>query len=689
MRKSRRYLCLGGLSLLVLVCLFSRGCVLLSVFQNEISFYWSRVFTVNPDVYLAAVQPTPLPMDSSPLSAYNADQIASVAVLGMGRVHDVDFAPNGKYFVTATAVGIGFYDAITLSQQRFISTPGQVMQMLFSPDGELLVSASPVQIWDAATGKLLGSLGENGASGMAFSPDGSLLAVSADNEIHLWHLASKKLIRRLVGQTGGARGLSFSPDGKLLVAGSYGLYGDDAVYIWFVESETLAQKLTGHTDSVMDVAFSPDGQTFATASYDASIRIWRLDVCHVAGDPCASQVHILKRMFGSRVYSIDFSPDGRILAAGDDNGDILLWDVSVGRIDAGLRGDHSKVTGVAFSPDGEILVAGTRSHWLYGGKAKLTVWRLKDYHLLEVVDVQGDTISDLAFSHDGKLLAATGGWDCSLRFWRVADGSLLRRIDPEKCHSGMHSGSFSSGDQIFISVSSGKLFLWRAADGVLLDSFEPEKSSIRDAAFVPKTTVDGDLLAVGLPEKIQIWRLVQDKLEYLYDLDGDIRYRGGLSFSLDGTLLAAISKGVPPGSTANYSIHIWRVADGVELQVIPYHYKYDSSRSVAFSSDAVNLAVEVGNEIWVWDWQEGKLLYKQIGCDVVAFSPDGTLLVSGVSDGAVQLLRASDGSQIKVLNAHNTDSVNSIVFSPDGLRLAFGGSDGVVRIWGIPVEFER
>jgi WD40 repeat protein len=674
-----RYARLWGASWFVLLCVLAGFLAWLFLFNDEISTYWSRLFPTHPNIQRAAVQPTPLPITVFPLSAGNASRIGSVAALGVGKVHDVAFAPNGKFFVAATSAGIGFYDADTLEQRNFLFTPGQVTRVLFSSDGELIISAEPVKIWDAATGKLLGSLSEAGGSGMALSADGSLLAVSADNEIHLWHLASMTLVRRITGQTGGAMGLAFSPDGRLLVAGSYGLYGDDAVYLWFTENGTLAQTLTGHSDSVLRVKFSPDGQFFATASLDTSVHIWQLGPCQAVGDACASLVRTLKQPIGSPIYSMDFSPDGRWVAVGEDSGDVHLWDVASGWMKANFKGDRSRVTGVAFSPDGERLVIGTRAHWLHGGLTKLTMWQLADRQLVGVVDMPGGNIANVAFSPDGAWVASTGAWDCSLRFWRVTDGSMVRRIDPQKCTYGMSSGSFSPDGQFFVSLSSGELFLWRVADGALLDSLNLDQV-IWQAAFTP--SANGNILALGLSEKMQIWQVQDEKLQYQYDLTGVIRHWGGLSFSSDGSLLAAISRDASLDSPSNYSLHIWRVADGAELQVISYTYHSDNCRALVFSPDFSRLAVVVGPEIWVWDWRAGELLYQQPGSGAVAFSPDGTLLASAFSDNRVQLLKASDGSQLRVLTGH-TETINSIAFSPDGLRLVSAGYDGVVRIWGI------
>jgi WD40 repeat protein len=77
--------------------------------------------------------------------------------------------------------------------------------------------------------------------------------------------------RQLAGHTDAVRGVAFSPDGALLAT-----TGDDAtVRLWDVATgQPHGQPLTGHTDAVTGVAFSPDGRLLATASNDRTVRLW-------------------------------------------------------------------------------------------------------------------------------------------------------------------------------------------------------------------------------------------------------------------------------------------------------------------------------------------------------------------------------------------------------------------------------
>src|SRR5205807_712041 len=109
-------------------------------------------------------------------------------------------------------------------------------------------------------------------SGVAFSPDGALLAIGMGNVVQLIDTADGRAIRILQGHTGSVGGVAFSPDGTLLATASR----DRTARIWDLATGTTRAVLHGHTDAIRGVAFSPDGTLLATASRDRTARIWDL-----------------------------------------------------------------------------------------------------------------------------------------------------------------------------------------------------------------------------------------------------------------------------------------------------------------------------------------------------------------------------------------------------------------------------
>ena len=111
------------------------------------------------------------------------------------------------------------------------------------------------------------------ANCVAFSPDGTLLAVGVQNVVLLADTADGTAIRILSGHLGPVGDVAFSPDGTLLATGS----GDGTARIWDLTAgttPTTRATLEGHTGFVRGVAFSPDSTLLATASLDGTARIW-------------------------------------------------------------------------------------------------------------------------------------------------------------------------------------------------------------------------------------------------------------------------------------------------------------------------------------------------------------------------------------------------------------------------------
>jgi WD40 repeat protein len=292
---------------------------------------------------------------------------------------------------------------------------------------------------------------------LAWSPDGTRLAVAAGEQIHWLDGDSLKELRLLpIGAF--SRSLVFSPDGLWLAAGSQ----DGFVRLW--RTQSLSQpsgsvdpvlSLQAHKKGVNQVAFDPTRPLFATGGNDAVARIWDLNsgkqanqiiggtfaVPGLAFSPDGVYLAVMNgsvirlrdavsgRMYAtlrveSNLFSLAFSPAGDYLAAGDNTGVLWVWPrdsfQAAGtaapkpqRLDTGMAGNGQKglVWQVSFSPDGKLLSAAL-------GDGSLQFWDVENGTWLWSVQVGDHAATSLAFRPGSSWLAA-GGLDASLQLWGI------------------------------------------------------------------------------------------------------------------------------------------------------------------------------------------------------------------------------------------------------------------------------
>jgi WD40 repeat protein len=213
----------------------------------------------------------------------------------------------------------------------------------FSPDGRLLATACEdgiARMWEVASGQERAQFThEEYVYGVAFSPDGRLLATaSSDRTARVWEVASGQERARLTHKDM-VIGVAFNPDGRLLATACH----DQMARVWEVASGQERAEFT-HDARVLGVAFSPDGRLLATASEDLTARVWEV----ASGQEHTRVTH------DAEVYEVAFSPDGRLLATASEDLTAGVWEVANGQERARLSHDGS-VVGVAFSPDGRLL----------------------------------------------------------------------------------------------------------------------------------------------------------------------------------------------------------------------------------------------------------------------------------------------------------------------------------------------
>lgn len=162
----------------------------------------------------------------------------------------------------------------------------------------------------------------------------------------------------------------------------------------------LIGTVKGHSTRVMSVAFSPDGKMLASGSADGSIKLWRLSA--------ENSVDAFHPKDLGRISSIAFSPDGEILASGGNDFMLRLWNMSNGELITTLH-NTSMINTIAISPSGKMLASGSFDK-------KVRLWSLMTKKLLRTLEGHTLSVMSVAFSPDGKMLAS-GSADGFLKVW--------------------------------------------------------------------------------------------------------------------------------------------------------------------------------------------------------------------------------------------------------------------------------
>jgi WD40 repeat protein len=228
-----------------------------------------------------------------------------------------------------------------LSNERHNNLPLGGDGLAFSPDGKMLASGGlyhSVTFWDLESGQILGDPLEGAESVvdvLAFSPDGTLLAAGEqESAVTIWRLPERKLLSRfelpdVESQLGAVSGLAFSPDGSFLIASD--LRGPFTV--WSTDDFSLIRKWVNPYYRPWAISLSPDSRTLASVHETDRVVLWDITTSEQIGEPLP---------FGAHTRSVAFSPDSRFVAAA--GGRVALWDVTTGETIPSPLDEHTDIS---------------------------------------------------------------------------------------------------------------------------------------------------------------------------------------------------------------------------------------------------------------------------------------------------------------------------------------------------------
>ena len=499
---------------------------------------------------------------------------------------------------------------------------------------------------------------------LGLSRDGNTLAASYYRRIEIWDLETNSLITELAtpGDLDEYWGLTFvNGNEKVLGCIADQVDGDSQITcrLWDVSTgEDLGTPIVGIQGSLLFVtsslAVSWDGSLAAIADENDSVYIYSLDDG--------------KRLFGplagheSWIINAEFNPQGTILATGDRDGKIVLWDVNTGemignRIRVLTEEDETSaigVTGLAFSPDGELILA--------AGNDKSVLFYI-------------DTI---------KLKKRLTGYESD---------KILAHFTPE-------------GEPIVFVERDNYYVLWDAETGEIIGG-RPDTSfltgEMEDEILDPvhMRLITASKLTSVMGANILIWDL-RHRLPFERHLVEDIPFDAVAYHPDPESSLLAAGGDCEAGIDAEESncsggvVYFWNTETG-EQQGEPWVGHSEGIEDIVFNPDGSILATgSLDGGIILWDTETGDGIGSPLRgnnnwISDLNFSPDGNWLAAATraDEVAVRLWDLTQKPPVsKPLGAgyENLDSYDDLAFSRDGKTLAVcgtGEAGGRTTLWDL------
>ncbi len=307
---------------------------------------------------------------------------------------DLGWSPAGKQLAVAAVTGpVVLFDASTGKELHTLSGHGfGTTAIAYHPsdDGALATAGQDgkARIWDTTTGAVRCTL-DGGAAWverLAWSADGGTLATTAGKKVRLWNPTTGEQLREYANHGGTVADLAWRPGTNLLAVAAYG-----AISVYDPTQPDAVRKYEWK-GSALRLAWSPNGVMLAHGNQDSSVHFWYADSgkeLHMSGFP--SKVRELSWDFSSRflatgggdavcvwdcggkgpegtqpamlsghstVSAVAWQRRGFLLASGDDQGRLILWQpANRTPLIGGATFENTDITGVAWSPDDKLLVA--------------------------------------------------------------------------------------------------------------------------------------------------------------------------------------------------------------------------------------------------------------------------------------------------------------------------------------------
>lgn len=437
----------------------------------------------------------------------------------------------------------------------------------------------------------------------------------------------------------------------------------------------------------------------------ANLRGWALRHVNFHGANFSSSLFTASF---STPHSMAIDPTGEFLVVGTEGGAIRVWALANAEPTQVLHGHTQRVSAVVFHPERNLLASSSLDD-------TIRLWDLDAGETIRILQLPTQGGGVLAFSPDGRVLAS-GGRDGQIYLWDAESGRLLHQIESQV--RWVYALAFSPQGTLLAGSGRPKfIYLWALsqleqeapgntfsddASASLLDkplvTLQTKHAPVPSLAFSP----DGNLLIGGSGGYVtEVWDLSDIRsvdAQPKWTFDGDGSWVRSLAVNPDGSTVAS--------GTNDGHIYLSNLQSGRRIDVLTGHTHF--IYALAFDPQGkILVSASEDNTVRMWTrtseatWQLSAILQSHMpGSNAVAFSPNGTTLAVGDTNGLVHLWHGNyasatssaavgDDYRHETLTGH-TNSINAIAYHANGRLLATAGIDRTIRIWDLqPGKGER
>jgi eukaryotic-like serine/threonine-protein kinase len=486
------------------------------------------------------------------LSTWQGHTRPAVAVAFMPRQHAISSGRDG----------IRVWDVATGKQTRPVHEGSRSYAVTFSPDGRLFLHGGRggLDVWDAETGRLIQQLPRVAQFHL------QVAVVRGGDWVIAAHLG---YIRTPPGGGGKQPQRQFDPEQCVIV-------------VWETKSGRELARLRGHANHIRHLACSADGRTIISAASNEAVRLWQLDE---NGKPVGGQTvaQAPAPVAGARILqgnkdlvtAVQFSPDGRTLAACDNRGNLGIWNVATGQQEHSWRGVYNVGDRMQFSADGNQLLTAD-----LGGELRL--FHLKSRAVRTIGKPDQVFVNSLAFSPDGRYALTAGrkmpppgtppaGPKFEAQLWDIPQGKYLATWNLAHEPTSL---AFTADGRAVGGTRKGGVLVWEVPSGKVLKTIG---SGQKHTVVSP----DGRLALVSsISYRWGLWDIEANKeLQQVtarrINLGAlrEIRFAASNRFILTchGGLVEGPVDGKRPADKEKCLVCIWDVKEGKEIRCLKGH----------------------------------------------------------------------------------------------------------------------